>query len=825
MTVRKILTLFLVLFLISIPQLSSFVDGGDENNNGTSGILRSQYESVPPSISGSGRFVGNKGQFGSSDILYAYLAQKYHFRFFESGYFIDLTEDNNISTRLTVSFPGANRVIPRGLDELPQKSNYLKGNDPDNWRTNVSNFGKLVYDDLYDGIDLEFYFSEKGLKYDFIISSYTGPDHPSTDPETINIHYDGEVDLNIDASGNLHIRTPSGELVEEAPFSYQDSGQKKVEIISGFRIHEDVVRFEIGHFDPGLPLVIDPLIYSTYLGGSESDHGLAMCVDDEGNAFITGDTYSSDFPLSHGAYDDSFNGVRDIFVFKLSADGSEMIYSTFIGGNNNDVSRGITVDDEGNVYVTGRSESDDFPTTAGAYDEDFNGDCDVIVFKLNHDGSDLVYSTYVGGNNYEVGYSGIAIDGQKNAYVAGHTNSPNFPTTPGAYDRTYYCCGWDGFAFKLNPQGSDLVYSTYFGGWDYEGGRCIAVDAEGQAIIGGDTTSNDFPTTTGAYDENYNGERDGFILKMNADGSDLVYSSFLGGIDDDLVNDLNLLEDGRVWMTGYTFSQDFPTSSGAYASNINGERDVFVSLLVEDGSNFTYSSFVGGSDTDEGWTVVGDGDEVFLAGRSRSDDFPVTENALEGNRSGSLDMVILVIDPEEEGEEGLSYSTYFGGSDNEAAWDMMLAGEDIIISGLTASEDHQVTPGAYDEDYNGGAIDAVVLRLNTKPEGDGNPGGGNGGGGNDDNGTIPDGGDNITVEQGEDFELLGMDGTVFVGVIASIAIVLVVVISGFVFFRKNRIRMDGEPEDACPDCGERGTYSEEAEDHYCWNCEGYFEEM
>jgi len=720
----------LTVSMLLLPVFAGFLAGpGKEHPSDVpADVPGSHPEQNPHGKEGSlaamtGWFTGNKGQIENPDVLFVYKCPECCIGFVESGYLMKKPGAGNLSSVVKVTFEGPNPVLPEGRELLPHRSSYFKGNDVPKWRTDVPNYGKVVFENLYNGIDLVFYTTGKGVKYDLVISP-AAKNPRSAAPADILYSYEGVDDIHVDPQGGLHITTPAGEFVEKAPFSYQVKDGRKVEVPSRYMIEGKRVGIETGNYDPGLPLVIDPLVYSTYLGGGESDNGMAIVLDPEGNAYITGDTYSENFPVSDDAYDDSFNGVRDIFVFKLSSDGSEIIYSTFVGGNDNDVGRGIAVDTDGNVYVTGRTESADFPTTSGAYDRSHNGDSDVVVFKLNGDGSDLLYSTFVGGNSYEVGYAGVAVDPGGSAYVAGHTNSADFPTTPGAYDRTYYAAGWDGFAFKLNPDGSDLEYSTYFGGWDYEGARSIAIDAEGNAYLGGDTTSDDFPTTSGAYDETYNGGRDGFVLEFNSDGSDLVYSTFLGGGDQDLVNALELMDDGTVWVTGYTFSPDYPVTAGSYDDDINGERDIFITRMDRDGSGLLYSTFLGGQSTDEGWAVRADGETVYLGGRTGSEDFPVTGNAFDDDLDGDLDMVVVKLDC---GASELVFSTYVGGSEREAAWGIALHGSDIFVTGLTASGDFPTTPGAYDTDYNGGHIDAVVLRMHIEDE---NPGGG--GDGDDD---------------------------------------------------------------------------------------------
>ncbi len=734
-----VLSVFLVSMLFfSAPGIFPY-ENRDETPADRNGLLSNQDTTDDlciPSIS-TGWFTENRGQSGNPDVRFVYSRSDYSVGFVESGYLIRVVGKENSTSLVKVRFEGANSVLPSGTDQQPHKTNYLTGNDPSEWTTGVPSYGKVVYDNLYDGIDLVFYTTDEGVKYDFVITPGSGSSAAPTPaaPPDIRFSYEGVDGLSIDDSGSIHITTSSGELLEEAPFSYQDKESGRVEVPSSYNIDGNSVTFDIGEYDSSLPLIIDPLIYSTYLGGSGSETSFAMALDDDGNAYITGQVYSEDFPTSDGAHDNSHNGDKDIFVSKLNSDGTQLIYSTFIGGEGPDEGLGIAVDDDGYAYITGRSESVDFPTTTGAYDETHNGDSDVIVLKLDPDGSDLVYSSYVGGDMYDVGYAGVAIDDDGNAYVAGHTNSPNFPTTPGAYDRSYYAAGWDGFSFKMNPDGSDLVYSTYFGGYDYEGARSIAIDSSGNAYLTGDTTSDDYPTTAGAYDESYNGGRDGFILELNSDGSDLIFSTYLGGTDDDLPNDMVLADDGSIWIVGYTVSDDYPVTDNTYDPDMD-ERDFILSSLSGDGSDLEYSTFAGGSAQDEGWTLAVLDNIAYVAGRAYSDDFPVTGHALQKENHGGLDAVIFRLDIDNPGEEQMTYATYLGGSENEASWELELRGTDIHIAGLSASEDFPVTEGVFDESHNGG-IDATVWKMNIEDELDDGSGNGDNGGDDDDNDDSP----------------------------------------------------------------------------------------
>ncbi|MEW4228873.1 SBBP repeat-containing protein, partial [Priestia megaterium] len=451
----------------------------------------------------------------------------------EKSYSKQVAEKEVQGVRLDFRFLGANpKVKPEGKQPSSGKINYLKGNDPTAWETNVSTFQEVVYPELWPGINLVFKIKKKSLKYEFIVQ-------PGAKVEDIRFTYAGAKKFSIDKQGNLVIQTALGEMLDERPVSYQKKNDLQVPISSSFHLQPDdkegyMIGFEIeDKYDSNYPLIIDPgLIYSTYLGGSDLDVGFGIAVDAGGNTYISGYTQSANFPTTAGAFDTTYNDNVDAFVTKLNPTGSALVYSTYLGGSDSDQGLGIAVDTGGNAYVTGYTQSANFPTTAGAFDTTYNDNGDAFVTKLNPTGSALVYSTYLGGSDSDLGL-GITVDTGGNAYVTGYTQSANFPTTAGAFDTTYNNNA-DAFVTKLNPTGSALVYSTYLGGTDSDQGSAIAVDAGGNAYVTGYTQSANFPTTAGAFDTTYNDNGDVFVTKLNPTGSALVYSTYLGGSDLDV---------------------------------------------------------------------------------------------------------------------------------------------------------------------------------------------------------------------------------------------------------------------------------------------------
>jgi hypothetical protein len=323
------------------------------------------------------------------------------------------------------------------------------------------------------------------------------------------------------------------------------------------------------------------LVYSTHFGGYV-DSGSAIAVDGSGNAYVTGGT-ECPFPTTPGAFQTTCGVNGGAFVSKLSAAGSALVYSTYLGES--DYSgptggNGIAVDASGNAYITGQTYSSNFPTTPGAFQtaSPHAGSGHAFVSKLNATGSALVYSTYLGGNFVDAG-GGIAVDASRNAYLVGWTASSNFPTTPGAFQSTLAGSG-HAFVSKLNAIGSALVYSTYLGGSGYDHGWGIAVDPSGNAYATGVTSSSNFPTTPGAVQATYGGgQNDAFLSKLNATGSALLYSTLLGGTQADTGWGIAVDASGNAYVTGWTESSDFPTTPGAFQTTFGGETSGFVSKL------------------------------------------------------------------------------------------------------------------------------------------------------------------------------------------------------------------------------------------------------
>ncbi len=432
------------------------------------------------------------------------------------------------TSTLRVKLVGADpEARTTGEAQLPGTTNYFTGRDPGNWRTNVPSYAKVRYQRIYPGVDMIYYGNQRELEYDFTLAA-------GADPKIIKMSFAGARAICIDRNGELILKTAGGDLRQHRPVAYQEiDGARKV-VTARYALKGGEVGFEVGQYDRSKPLVIDPVLaYSTYLGGGGNDYGQDIAVDADGNAYVTGTTQSINFPTTAGAAQTTFGGGNnDLFVTKLNSTGSALVYSTYIGGESDDYVISLALDSSGSVYLTGETRSTTFPVTPGAYQTTLAGQNDVFVTKLDAAGA-VLYSTFIG-SNVDESASGIAVNSTGEAYITGGTYGTHYPTTPGAFQLTYpgNQSDWYSskiFVKKLNASGSALVYSTYLTGSGTDHGRDIVVDAAGNAYVTGETFSADFPVTPGAFQTTLIGGVSCFVTKLNAAGSALVYSTYLSG--------------------------------------------------------------------------------------------------------------------------------------------------------------------------------------------------------------------------------------------------------------------------------------------------------
>jgi len=543
-----------------------------------------------------------------------------------------------------------------GLEQLVTKTNYFIGSDPRKWKTNVPNFAKVKSSGVYRGVDLVFYGNQDLLEYDFIVS-------PGADPNVITLGFEGITGMRVDEKGDLILRTDAGEIRQSRPVAYQQVNNARRIIPASYLIKgKKQIAFQVANYDRSKPLVIDPTLdFSTYLGGSGMDRGDGIAVDSAGNTYITGSTLSTNFPVTAGAFQTVKAGIgeSDAFVAKMNVLGSFFIYSTYFGGDNRDSGNDIALDAAGNAYVTGLTDSANLPTTPGAFSTTIVGGDEFCAYamKLNATGTALVYSTYLGPTTG----SGIAVDSAGNAYITGQ-GVANYPTTPGAF-QTVPGGNSDAFVTKLNTTGTALVYSTFLGGSGFDLGADIAIDSAGNAYVTGEAGAG-FPITPGAFQTSFNAFRDAFVTKLNATGTALVYSTFLGGSGNDNGNGIAINAAGNAYVAGTTDSLNFPVTPGAFQTVKATGLDAFVTELSAVGNALAYSTYLGGDANDFGSDIgLDSAGNASVAGQTGSSDFPTTADAIQSSfGGGSADAFITRLNA--TGTD-LLFSTYFGGSNTD----------------------------------------------------------------------------------------------------------------------------------------------------------------
>lgn len=614
-------------------------------------------------------------------------------------------------------FLGANKdpqVVP--VDETALKVNYFIGNDPAKWHTDILTSAAVLYKDVYDKIDLKVYGVESRIEYDWIV-------RPGGNPADIRFKYDHVKGTRIDKDGNLLVETSFGELMHKKPEAYQRAGHidrkdvgdgQRSPILSAFTtIGRNAFGFEVGAYDLGRELVVDPVIlaYSTYLGGSGSERATGIAVDHCGNVYVTGSTESTDFPTLNPFQSYRGNNAA-VFISKIDTTKSgiaSLVYSTYLGGNSSESSFGISSDANGNVYVAGSTLSTDFPTLS-QYQMEPGGGWDAFVTKLDttlSGSASLKYSTYLGGNGETWGF-GIASDEFGNAYVTGYTLSTNFPVLN---QFQTYKGDLDAFVTKLDTTlsgGACLKYSTCLGGNNYEQAFGITIDDSGCVYVVGGTYSLNFPMLNAFQASHAGGFSDAFLTKIdpkqNGEAS-LVYSTYLGGSELDYGCRISVDGNSNAYVTGWTGSTNFPTLN-QYQSDQGGD-DAFVSKIDTSKSglaSLAFSTYLGGTSYDYGRGIAVDGNGfAYVSGITYSADFPAINEYQ--TYQGGFDVFVAKFDTGQSGGGNLIYSTYLGGSGWEG-WHSGSYAEIAVdaagrayIAGLTDSADYPVK-NQYQSDMN-----------------------------------------------------------------------------------------------------------------------------
>lgn len=599
---------------------------------------------------------------------------------------------------LRMKLVGANGVAhATGQDLLPGKTNYFIGNDPSQWHTDISNFEKVRYENVYAGIDLLYYGNQGKMEYDFVVS-------PGANPADIQISYQGASGLELDDRGNLVLHTTGGDVVQDAPVLFQiDNGVRKA-VDGHFVLAGNQVRFAVGAYDASQPLIIDPTLdYSTYHGGAGDDSALGIAVDGSG-IYFAGNTSSANYPVQ-GPFQGTLKGFVSAFATKLNLAGTARLYSTYLGGVSVDLANAIAVDGSGNAVITGSAGSFDYPMKNAIQPNMAGGFADAFVTKLNAAGNDLVYSTFLGGDADESGNAVVVTSGGK-AFITGNTGSTNFPRASAFQNAIGGAT--DAFLTVLNAAGTSLQYSTYLGGSGDDFGNTLAIDGAENVYVGGKSKSTNFPTLNPFQAANAGGN-DGIVTKFNAGGGSLAYSTYLGGAGEDLILGMAIDLASNVYLTGSTTSDNYP-KQGAIQNARGGLDDAFLTKLNPAGAALVYSTYLGGTLEDVGFAVTIDSiGDPFVVGRTKSTDFP-TLAPLQTNNAGAADAFLTQYDPF---LTGIVFSTYLGGAgdDQGSAIAIDAATRDLYIAGSTDSSNFPTVNPIQANNAAATKKDAFIARI------------------------------------------------------------------------------------------------------------------
>ncbi|MFW3147029.1 MAG: hypothetical protein ACMUIE_09485 [Thermoplasmatota archaeon] len=633
-----------------------------------------------------------------------------------------LVNDDIEGSRITgghmvaLRFMEPSNTIPVGFGRLPHRSNYFLGDNPEKWVSGAPNYGQVVYEDLWEGIDLTYMITSSGPKYEYRLS-------PGSDISDIRITVEGAEEVNA-CGADLRIRLSDDMAIHDTGLvAYYGDDLSLID--ASFRLMEGkMFGFDLGEFDGSRPVVIDPYLKFTYLGGNGGDAAASFTIDEKGSFYVTGTTTSNTFPTTPGCWDNSYNGgfSGDIFVTKINSTFLTLDYSTYLGGTGTDAPTGIGVRN-GEVVICGETYSTDYPTSANAYNDTNVGWRTIIVTKLNSSGSGLLFSTLVDGKANESS-SGLHIDKDGNVLVVGYTSSTDFPTTSGAYDRTANSTTGgiadnDVVIFKLNSQGSSLIFSTFYGGALGDIGGLSFVEEDGSIWIAGYTISSDLHITSGAYDSSINSNSDIFIARFNHNCSKLERSTYFGEGSHEFGGGCRILPDGDIVLVGFTHGT-ISTTNGAFDTSYNGNVDTFLARFDRNLTTLKAATYIGGSEDDRNPGIgVDDEGSVFVYGDTISTNFPTTDGADDRTFNGTANqnMYLAKLDGN---LTTLMYGTYLGGDGYDSSRSIrVLTPFKVMLSGVCSSTDFKSEGIGYDKVKDNGG-DGFLLELSllappTKP--------------------------------------------------------------------------------------------------------------
>ncbi|MFH0926042.1 MAG: SBBP repeat-containing protein [bacterium] len=649
-------------------------------------------------------FISNKGQLDDKIKFYTKISGGIIFFTKEDGIIYSQYDinDNKIFKieSLQEEFVGGKIQEVKGGEKSSTQVAYLKGSSQLNYCRNITVYEVLSLGELYKGIEIVIKKDEDSNKIEK--NFYLKPGASLND---IRIRLKGAKSLQINKNGELEVKLGIRTVNFTKPQAYEVDGAKKRYLNAEYEINGDEYRFKVRDYDLTKGLVIDP--FFTFVGGSNTDYISDIYADNDNNVYVAGWTWSLDFPLNKDIdpYDLDFNGNKDSFILKFDGNLQTLLLSTFIGGSGDDSINELYINDGGEVFVAGQTQSPNFPITVGAFQPVYKGGTDGFIAKLDNNLQYLLASTYLGGFSAD-SVNSVYLDDVGTVYVAGNTNSYNFTVTDDAFDPVL--SSEDGFISKLDNNLQYLFASTYLGGSNLDSINDIAIDSFGNIIVAGRTWSFDFPRTTLSYDTSYNGNQDGFVSKLDNNLNHLLASTYLGGTGADNINALSIDKDLSVVVAGDTSSSDFPMLILSHDASYNGNQDGFVSRLDNNLNHLLASTYLGGSSADNINTLsIDNSGGIIVAGGTWSSDFPVKRSSYARIYNGNQDSFIAKLD------NNLGYlaeSTYFGGGSSDYVTSLSINQNSIYSGGNTISSDLLKCDTAYNKIYSGGG-DGFIVRF------------------------------------------------------------------------------------------------------------------
>ena len=705
------------------------------------------------------RFIENKGQW-SEPFLYKadlgtgslFIEQKsftynlYNSEEIHQNHFTTNLHPTNIKYHaFKVNFLNALNAKISSTDKYPEYYNYILGNDKSTWKSNVAAFKLINYQNIYNNIDFKIYSIGNLLKYDVILN-------PNSNINDVQLNYDGVDNIKITKSGSLIIKTSVGEIVEQKPYAYQNINNTKIEVPCEFVLKNNTISFKLnGEYNTKIPLIIDPiLIFASYSGSTADNFGMTATYGYDGSLFAGGTAFGVGYPTTLGAFDPSFNGtpgngLTDVVITRYDSTGSTLIYSTYIGGSATETCHSLIANENNELYLYGATSSLNFPSDANSFDNTFNGGTavyytsngsnftngtDIYVAKLSANGTMLLGSTYLGGslndgvnsttslaydtlmNNYGDQYRGeIMLDQYNNCYITSSTRSPNFPIING-FDDTLNG-NQDAVVVKLNTDLSNVYWSTYLGGDNVDAGFSVKVDTSGYVYVCGGTASGDFPTTLGTINTSFlGGKTDGYITKIDTNGSQIIASTLIGTNNYDQCYFIEIDRFGSIYTVGQTRGV-FPIINATYANTGSGQ---FIQKLNNDLTTLNYSTIFGNGNINTYFTpsaflvdrcenvyVSGWGGNI-LAANTQMTNMPITPGAFQTSSGDGYNFYLIVL---ERNVQSLLYGTYFGGSQSQEHVDGGTSRFDkngivyqSVCAGCWSNDDFPTTSGAWSNTNN-----------------------------------------------------------------------------------------------------------------------------